>query len=57
MKTQPGKTVKARLPLSDETFNWWDPAIRRMRPVSGAYELLVGTSSRNQDLKVLPVTF
>ena len=57
VKTQPGKTVKARLPLSDETFNWWDPAIRRMRPLSGAYELLVGTSSRNQDLKVLPVTF
>ncbi len=57
VKTQPGKTVKARLPLSDETFNWWDPAIRRMRPLSGDYELLVGTSSRNQDLKVLPVTF
>lgn len=57
VKTQPGKTVKARLPLSDETFNWWDPAIRRMRPLSGDYELLVGTSSRNQDLHVIPVTF
>ena len=57
VKTLPGKTVKARLPLSEDTFTWWDPAIRRMRPLSGDYELLVGTSSRNQDLHVIPVTF
>lgn len=57
VKTQPGKTVKACLPLSDETFSWWDPAIRRMRPLAGDYELLVGTSSRPEDLQAIPVTF
>ena len=57
VKTQPGKTVKACLPLSDETFSWWDPDSQRMRPLHGDYELLVGTSSRPEDLQAIPVTF
>ena len=40
-----GKTVEARLPLTDETFLSWSPEQRDMVPTAGTWELLYGGSS------------
>ena len=52
----PGSSATVRIPLDRETFLWWDAASGRMQPLPGAYELLVGTSSRDRDLTVIPIT-
>lgn len=49
-----GKTEVVRLPLSDETFEWWDAKTQKMVPLKGKYELLVGSSSAARDLQVIP---
>ena len=49
----PGKTVKVEIPLTDETFNWWDETTQNVNPVHGKYELLYGGSSADDALKVL----
>ena len=49
----PGKTVNVEIPLTDETFNWWDEATQNVNPVHGKYELLYGGSSADDALKVL----
>ena len=49
----PGKTVKVEIPLTDETFNWWDETTQNVNPVHGTYELLYGGSSADDALKVL----
>ena len=49
----PGKTVKVEIPLTDETFNWWDETTQNVNPVHGKYELLDGGSSADDALKVL----
>lgn len=49
----PGKTVKVEIPLTDETFNWWDESTQNVNPVHGRYELLYGGSSADDALKVL----
>ena len=49
----PGKTVKVEIPLSDETFNWWDETTQNVNPVHGTYELLYGGSSADEALTSL----
>ena len=49
----PGKTANVEIPLTDETFNWWDEATQNVNPVHGKYELLYGGSSADDALKVL----
>ena len=46
-----GGKVRIEIPLDDETFEWWDEASGRMRPLPGRYVLQVGTSSAAKDLR------
>ena len=48
-----GQTVTVRIPLEDETFLWWDEKAQDMVPVHGKYEILVGGSSADANLKKL----
>ena len=52
-----GQTVNVTLPLTDETFNWWDNTIHTVHPINGAYTLLVGSSSADEDLQQIAYTF
>ena len=51
-----GKTVSVKLQLEKKSFEFWDPATNSMRVKPGRYEILVGTSSQDKDLKKLSVT-
>ena len=51
-----GKTASVRLQLEKNSFEFWDPATNSMRVKPGRYEILVGTSSQDKDLKKLSVT-
>ncbi len=44
-----GQSVEVSLPLTEETFLWWDEARQRMVPQKGEWELLYGGSSRDLD--------
>ena len=46
-----GKTVKVEIPLTEDTFLWWDEAAQDMVPTHGRYVLQVGTSSDPKDLR------
>ena len=48
-----GKTTTVRIPLDDETFLWWDEKAQNMVPIHGKYEILVGGSSADANLKRL----
>ena len=51
-----GKTVIAELKLTDKSFEFWDPETNTMRVKPGKYEILVGASSQDKDLKKLSIT-
>ena len=51
-----GKTVTAELKLSNNSFEFWDPETNTMRVKPGKYEILVGTSSQDKDLKKLSIS-
>ena len=51
-----GKTVTAELKLTDISFEFWDPETNTMRVKPGKYEVLVGTSSQDKDLKKLSIS-
>ena len=40
-----GATRTVSLPLTEETFNWWDTATNTVHPLKGSYKLLYGGSS------------
>ena len=46
-----GETVKVEIPLTEDTFLWWDNATQDMIPTHGRYVLQVGTSSAKEDLR------
>ena len=46
-----GETVKVEIPLTEDTFLWWDEAAQDMVPTHGRYVLQVGTSSAKEDLR------
>ena len=50
---QPGETQKAVITLDGEAFEYYDESIDELAVMPGRYQLLVGTSSREEDLQVL----
>ena len=42
-----GETAQVKIPLTEETFLWWDEASQNMRPLRGTYTLLYGGDSVN----------
>ena len=53
---KPGETQTATLTLTPKSFEFWDAATNTMRTKPGQYEILYGTSSREQDLRKLSVS-
>ena len=51
-----GQTVTAQLPLTRKSFEFWDTETNSMRVKPGKYEILVGTSSDDKDLKKQTIT-
>ena len=51
-----GQTVTANLRFEHKSFEFWDPETNTMRVKPGKYEILIGTSSDNKDLKKLTLT-
>ena len=51
-----GQTVTAELKLTKKSFEFWDTETNTMRVKPGKYEILVGTSSQDQNMKKLNVT-
>ena len=51
----PGQTQTIAIPLSRQSFEFWDPETNTMRVKPGKYEILVGTSSADKDPKRLTV--
>ena len=49
-----GQTQTVTLTLSPRSFEFWDPETNTMRTKPGEYELLIGNSSRDEDLQRLP---
>ena len=52
-----GRTVDAVIPLTDDTFLWWDEEAGDMVPVRGEYDILYGTSSADAALKTVGYVF
>ena len=53
---KPGETQTATLTLTPKSFEFWDAATNTMRTKPGQYEILYGTSSREQDHRRLSVS-
>ena len=52
----PGETQKAVITLDSEAFEYYDEAIDELSPKAGSYQILYGTSSRDNDLQALNFT-
>ena len=50
-----GQTVNTKLTLDRKSFEFWDPETNTMRVKPGKYEILVGNSSADKDLKKLTI--
>ena len=50
-----GQTVTAELKLTKKSFEFWDTETNTMRVKPGKYEILVGTSSQDQNMKKLNI--
>ncbi len=48
-----GKTVNVVFELADKNLEWWDESSNTMRVHNGDYQLMVGCSSRNEDLSTI----
>lgn len=48
-----GQTKSVTIPLTHESFEWFDEATNTMHPVAGTYELLYGGSSDENKLKAI----
>ena len=51
-----GQSQTITLPLTRSSFEFWDPETNTMRVKPGQYEILVGTSSSDKDLKKQIIT-
>ena len=51
-----GQTQTITLPLTRSSFEFWDPETNTMRVKPGQYEVLVGTSSSDKELKKQIIT-
>lgn len=50
-----GKTVKVTFVLQDKDFEWWNETTQRVETHAGTYDILVGSSSQEKDLKRIQV--
>jgi beta-glucosidase len=53
---KPGETCHVSTELTRKSFEFWDSESNTMRTKSGKYELLIGTSSRAEDLKSVEIS-
>ncbi|MBO4463921.1 MAG: glycoside hydrolase family 3 C-terminal domain-containing protein [Prevotella sp.] len=53
LSLKPGETKKAVITLDGEAFEYYDENIDELAVKSGRYQLLYGTSSRDEDLQVI----
>ena len=51
-----GQTATAVIEINEKSFEFWDAVTNTMRVKSGTYEVLVGTSSDDPDMKKLSIT-
>jgi beta-glucosidase len=51
VEVKAGQTVTVNLTFDRKAFEFWDPETNTMRVKPGMYELLIGTSSADNDLK------
>ena len=51
----PGESKTVTIPLPRESFEGWDASTNTMRVVPGRYEVMVGNSSADRDLKKITV--
>ena len=52
-----GQTKTVKLTLDYKSFEFWDPETNTMRVKPGQYEILIGNSSSDKDLKKLKVSW
>ncbi len=52
---EPGETESVIIRLQRKNFEWWDGGSNAMRILPGRYDVMVGTSSADSDLKTLNV--
>lgn len=50
-----GQQVDVKLELSGKQLEWWDAETNAMRVQSGVFDVMVGSSSNNEDLQTLKV--
>ena len=55
VEVKAGQTVPVNLTLNRKSFEFWDAETNTMRTKPGNYEILIGTSSQDKDLKKLTV--
>ena len=52
-----GEQAEVSIPLSDETFLWWNPESGRMNTMEGEYTLHYGNTSDSKSLKTIKYQF
>ena len=52
-----GQTKTVKLTLDHKSFEFWDPETNTMRVKPGKYEILIGNSSSDKDLKKLSLSW
>ena len=57
VEVKAGQTATATITLDAKSFEFWDAATNTMRTKPGQYEILYGTSSRDNDLKRMTITY
>ncbi len=57
VEVKAGETSTATITLDAKSFEFWDAATNTMRTKPGQYEILYGTSSRDNDLKRMTITY
>lgn len=56
VELEPGQTKTLSIPLLRQSFEGWDERTNTMRVIPGKYELMVGDSSADKDLKKIQVS-
>ena len=56
VQLQPGEAKTISIDLPRSSFEFWDSQTNTMRVMPGRYELMVGPSSADSDLRKIPVT-
>ena len=51
-----GQTATASMKLEHNSFEFWDAASNTMRVKPGQYEILIGTSSQDKDMKTMTIS-